>query len=234
MNNKGVIKNLVKLLFVKLPLLFLLVTTLWVLLLKWVPVYCTPLMAIRSIEYRNDKNYRTYKTWQPIENVSPNMVMAVMAAEDNRFLEHHGFDFVELEKAIKEKRSGKRVRGASTITQQTAKNVFLWPGKSLFRKALEAYFSILIEIFWGKERIMEVYLNVAEMGKGIYGAEAAAERIFQTRASKLTPYHASLIAASLPNPIERRAERPTAYHRKRAGDIRILMKKIQVPEWLKR
>ncbi len=234
MNHKGVLKKLIKLIFVKLPLLFLLVTTIWVLLLKWIPVYYTPLMAIRSFEYREDKGYHTYRTWMPIENISPYMGMAVMAAEDNRFLEHHGFDFIELKKAIKEKRSGKRVRGASTITQQTAKNVFLWPGKSLFRKALEAYFAILIEIFWGKERIMEVYLNVAEMGKGIYGAEAAAERLFQTRASKLTANQASLIAASLPNPIKRRAERPTAYHRKRAGDIRIIMKNIPSPEWLKR
>ena len=224
-------KNLTKLIFIKLPLLFLLVTTLWALLLKWVPVYYTPLMAIRSFEYRGETDFRTYKTWQPIEKISPNMVMAVMAAEDNRFIEHHGFDFVELKKAIKEKRSGKRVRGASTITQQTAKNVFLWPGKSLFRKALEAYFAILIEIIWGKERIMEVYLNVAEMGKGIYGAEAAAERLFQTRASKLTNHQASLIAASLPNPIKRRADRPTQYHRKRASDIRALMKNIPRPEW---
>lgn len=226
------LKNLIKLIFIKLPLLFLIVTTLWVLLLKWVPVYYTPLMAIRSFEYREDSNFHTYKSWQPLEKISPNMAKAVIAAEDNRFLEHHGFDFIELKKAIKEKRSGKRVRGASTITQQTAKNVFLWPGKSLFRKALEAYFSILIELIWGKERIMEVYLNVAEMGKGIYGAEAAAERIFQTRASKLTPYQASLIAASLPNPIKRRAEKPTAYHRKRAADIRVLMKDITRPEWL--
>ncbi|MBR5856851.1 MAG: transglycosylase domain-containing protein, partial [Bacteroidales bacterium] len=109
----------------------------------------------------------------------------------------------------------------------------LWPGKSLFRKALEAYFSILIEIFWGKERIMEVYLNVAEMGKGIYGAEAAAERLFQTRASKLTTYQSSLIAASLPNPISRQSNNPTKYHKKRAGDIRVLMRNIPKPEWLK-
>ena len=123
------LKNLIKLIFIKLPLLFLIVTTLWVLLLKWVPVYYTPLMAIRSFEYREDSNFHTYKSWQPLEKISPNMAKAVIAAEDNRFLEHHGFDFIELKKAIKEKRSGKRVRGASTITQQTAKNVFLWPGK---------------------------------------------------------------------------------------------------------
>ncbi|MBE6230485.1 MAG: monofunctional biosynthetic peptidoglycan transglycosylase, partial [Bacteroidales bacterium] len=144
------------------------------------------------------------------------------------------FDFVELKKALKEKKSGKRVRGASTISQQTAKNVFLWPGKSLLRKGLEAYFTLLIELVWGKERIMEVYLNVAEMGKGIYGAEAAAERLFQTRASKLGKYQSSLIAASLPNPIKRRADLPTSYHKKRASDIRRLMNNLQTPEWLKR
>jgi len=234
MKHREVLKNISRLVFVKIPLAFVGVTFLWVLLLKWIPVYYTPLMAIRSVEYRNDEKFHTYKRWQPLEKISSNMVMAVMAGEDNRFADHHGFDWVELKKAIKEKKSGKRVRGASTISQQTAKNVFLWPGKSLFRKALEAYFTLLIELVWGKERIMEVYLNVAEMGKGIYGAEAAAERIFQTRASKLTVHQSSLIAASLPNPITRRAEKPTKYHRKRAADIRRLMNNLERPEWLMR
>lgn len=234
MKHSGKAKNILRLLLVKIPLAFVAITFLWVLLLKWVPVHYTPLMAIRSIEYRSDDKFHTYKSWQPLENISPSLAMAVMAGEDNRFLEHHGFDFVELKKALKEKKSGKRVRGASTISQQTAKNVFLWPGKSLFRKGLEAYFTLLIELVWGKERIMEVYLNVAEMGKGIYGAEAAAERLFQTRASKLGKYQSSLIAASLPNPIKRRADLPTSYHKKRASDIRRLMNNLQTPEWLKR
>ena len=234
MKHRGVFKNVARLIFIKIPLAFLTVTILWVLVLKWVPVYYTPLMAIRSIEYRDDEKFHTYKRWQPLSSISDNLAMAVIAGEDNRFTDHHGFDFVELKKALKERRSGKRIRGASTISQQTSKNVFLWPGKSLFRKALEAYFTLLIETIWGKERILEVYLNVAEMGKGIYGAEAAAERLFQTRASKLTPYQSSLIAASLPNPISRRANTPTAYHRKRAADIRVIMKNLERPVWLER
>ncbi len=225
-------KKILKTIFVKIPLYFFAITFVWVLLLKWIPVYYTPLMLIRSIEYRNDKTFRTYKTWRKLSEISPNMVMAVMAGEDNLFAEHHGFDWKEIKKAIKEKESGKRTRGASTISQQTAKNVFLYPGKSWFRKGLEAYFTCLIELVWGKERIMAVYLNVVEMGKGIYGAEAAAERLFQTRASKLTKRESALIAATLPNPIKRRADKPTPYIRKRAADIERIMKSLPRPQWL--
>ena len=216
----------------KLPVAFFAFTLLWVVILKWVPVYFTPLMAIRAVEHRNDSNFHTYKTWQPLSRISSHMVMAVMAGEDNRFMEHHGIDWIELKKAVKDKKRGKRQRGASTISQQTAKNVFLWPGKSMARKLLEAYFTGLIEIVWGKERIMEVYLNVAEMGYGIYGAEAAAGRLFQTRASKLSSRQASLIAACLPNPISRKADKPSAYINKRAGDIRVIMRSLPEPEWL--
>lgn len=191
-------------------------------------------MLIRSIEYRNDSSFKTYKTWRKLSDISPNMAMAVMAGEDNLFLEHHGFDWKEIKKAIKERKSGKRIRGASTISQQTAKNVFLFPGKSWLRKGLEAYFTCLIELVWGKERIMAVYLNVAEMGKGIYGAEAAAERLFQTRASKLTKRQSALIAATLPNPIKRKADKPTAYIRKRGTDIEKIMRDLPRPEWLKK
>ncbi len=225
-------KKILKLLFVKIPLLFILITLLWVVLLKWVPVYFTPLMAIRSIEYRNDKDFHTYKRWRSLSEISPNMTMAVMAGEDNRFLEHNGFDWVEIKKAIKERKGGKRFRGASTISQQTAKNVFLYPGKSWFRKGLEAYFTCLIELIWGKKRIMEVYLNVAEMGKGIYGAEAAAEHLFQTRASKLTRRQSALIAASLPNPLKRKANRPTQYIKRRSSDIERIMRALPSPEWI--
>ena len=170
----GFKKWIAKLLLIKVPLAFIAVTVLWVFMLKWIPVWVTPLMVSRSIEYRNDDGFRTQKKWRSYEKISPEMAKSVIASEDNLFVEHNGFDWKEMKKAIKEhKEKGKRLRGASTISQQTAKNVFLFPSRSFVRKVFEAYFTLLIEWIWGKERILEVYLNVAEMGKGIYGAEAA-------------------------------------------------------------
>ena len=157
----------------------------------------------------------------------------MIASEDNLFAEHNGFDWKEMRKAIDEhKDKGKKLRGASTISQQTAKNVFLFPSKTFVRKAFEAYFTVLIELIWGKERILEVYLNVAEMGKGIYGAEAAAQELFNKKASDLTRRESSLLAACLPNPIQRHAENPSVYVSKRAGQIRTLIPKIAYPEWI--
>lgn len=202
-----------------IPLWFIGITVSWVVLLKWVPVYYTPLMAVRSWEFRNDSTFHTYKTWEPVEKISKNLSRAVVASEDARFYTHNGFDWIEIEKAVKDHKKGKKLRGASTISQQTAKNVFLLPGRSWVRKGLEAYFTFLIEKIWGKERILEVYLNVAEMGKGIYGAEAAAERLFNTRASKLSSRQSALIAACLPNPLQRKANKPTPYLLKRAQEI---------------
>ena len=215
-----------------IPLWFIGITVSWVVLLKWIPVYYTPLMAVRSWEFRNDSTYHTYKTWKPLEKISTNMAKAVVASEDARFYTHNGFDWIEIEKAVKEHQRGKRLRGASTISQQTAKNVFLFPGRSWVRKGFEAYFTVLIEWIWGKERILEVYLNVAEMGKGIYGAEAAAQEFFGKSASELTRREASLITACLPNPIERHADKPSQYVSKRAGQIRSLIPKIAYPEWI--
>lgn len=229
----GLKKWLAKLLLIKLPLAFIAFTVAWVLMLKWVPVWVTPLMVSRSIEYRNDEDFHTHKKWRRYEKISPEMAKAVIASEDNLFAEHHGFDWKEMKKAIKEHREkGKKLRGASTISQQTAKNVFLWPNRSFVRKAFEAYFTVLIEWIWGKERILEVYLNVAEMGKGIYGAEAAAQEFFDKSASELTRREASLITACLPNPIERHADKPSQYVSKRAGQIRNLIPKIAYPEWI--
>lgn len=230
---EGMKKWLAKLLLIKLPLAFIAVTVLWVLMLKWVPVWVTPLMISRSIEYRSDEDFRTHKKWRRYEKISPEMAKAVIASEDNLFAEHNGFDWKEMRKAIEDhKKKGKKLRGASTISQQTAKNVFLWPGRSFVRKAFEAYFTVLIEWIWGKERILEVYLNVAEMGKGIYGAEAAAQEFFGKSASELTRREASLITACLPNPIERHADKPSQYVSKRAGQIRSLIPKIAYPEWI--
>jgi monofunctional biosynthetic peptidoglycan transglycosylase len=230
----GFKKWLAKLLLIKVPLAFIAVTVLWVLVLKWVPVLMTPLMISRSIEYRSDDSFRTHKKWRSYEKISPEMAKAVIASEDNLFAEHNGFDWKEMKKAIDEHRSkGKKLRGASTISQQTAKNVFLFPSRSIIRKAFEAYFTVLIEWIWGKERILEVYLNVAEMGKGIYGAEAAAQELFGKKASELTRYEASLITACLPNPLERHADKPSKYVSSRAAQIRTLIPKIAYPEWIK-
>ena len=221
-----------RLVFVKLPLAFFAVTFLWALVLKWCPVYFTPLMVQRSIEYRHDKNFHTRKTWVPYERISPEMARAVIASEDNLFDKHNGFDWKAIRQAQKEYESGRRRRGGSTISQQTAKNVFLLLHKSMVRKGFEAYFTVLIEFLWDKERIMEVYLNVAEMGKGVYGVEAAAETHFGTSAAKLTRRQACLIAACLPNPIKRDAGNPSSYISKRAGDIAALEPKIAYPDWV--
>lgn len=229
----GLKKWLLKLLLIKLPLAFIAVTFSWVLILKWMPVMVTPLMISRSVEYRDDDSFRTHKKWRSYDNISPEMAKAVIASEDNLFTEHNGFDWKEMKKAIEEHRDkGKKLRGASTISQQTAKNVFLFPSRSFIRKAFEAYFTVLIEWIWGKERILEVYLNVAEMGKGIYGAEAAAKAFFGKSASELTRHEASLITACLPNPLERHADKPSQYVSKRAGQIRSLIPKIAYPEWI--
>ena len=144
-----------------------------VVLYRWLPVPVTPLMIIRCVQQvQNGESLRLRHHWVPLEEMSIYMPVAVMASEDQRFMEHHGFDYEAIEKALEENRKGKRQRGASTITQQTAKNVFLWPDHSWVRKGLEAYFTFLIEVFWSKQRIMEVYLNSIEMGDGIYGAES--------------------------------------------------------------
>lgn len=229
----GLKRWLARLLLIKIPLAFVAVTVLWVFILKWVPVWVTPLMISRSIEYRHDETFRTHKDWCGYDDISPEIAKAVIASEDNLFCEHNGFDWKEMKKAIDDHRNkGKKLRGASTISQQTAKNVFLLPSKSFIRKAFEAYFTILIELIWGKERILEVYLNVAEMGKGIYGAEAAANIYFDKSASELTRYQASLITACLPNPIERHADKPSKYVSSRASQIRSLIPKLAYPEWI--
>lgn len=232
-NEEGLKKWLAKLLLIKLPLAFIAVTVLWVLILRWVPVWVTPLMVSRSIEYRSDEDFHTHKKWRSYDMISPELAKAVIASEDNLFAEHNGFDWKEMKKAIEDHRKkGKKLRGASTISQQTAKNVFLFPSRSFIRKGFEAYFTVLIEWIWGKERILEVYLNVAEMGKGVYGAEAAAQEFFGKSAAELNRREASLITACLPNPIDRHADKPSQYVNKRAGQIRNLIPKIAYPEWI--
>ena len=210
-------------------LLFFGGTILIVLIYKWCPVYFTPLMAIRCAQQAGrGEQIRLKHHWVPLDSMSIYMPVAVMAREDQRFLDHNGFDFVEINKTLEERRSGKRFRGGSTISQQTAKNVFLWPGASWVRKGLEAWFTVLIELLWGKERIMEVYLNSIEMGDGIYGAEAVAQQHFGRRAITLTRPNCALIAATLPNPLKYSSKSPSAYMYKRQTAIMAQMRHIDV------
>lgn len=199
-------------------------TLLSVIVYRFMPVYVTPLMVIRSVQQMISGDKPTWKhTWVSFDKISPYLPTAVIASEDNRFAEHNGFDFVEIQKAIKENEKRKRKRGASTISQQTAKNVFLWPQSSWVRKGLEVYFTFLIEQFWSKERIMEVYLNSIEMGNGIYGAQATAKNNFNTTAAKLSKAQCALIAATLPNPIRFNSAKPSSYVLKRQQQIMRLM-----------
>lgn len=195
--------------FAKIAMWFIIVSIGLVLLFKWVPVPITPLMVIRYFEKDSPKILK--HDWEPIENISKNLQLAVICSEDQNFLKHNGFDIKAIEKAYENNKKGKRIKGGSTISQQTAKNVFLWPQRSWFRKGLETYFTFLIELFWSKERIMEVYLNTIEMGNGIYGAEAAAQHWFKKPASKLSKVEASAIAAILPNPRKYKANPVTNY-----------------------
>ena len=191
---------------------------------RFVPVYVTPLMIIRSVQQLTSGEKVICKhTWVPFNKISPSLPMAVIASEDNRFASHNGFDMIEIKKAMKENETRKRKRGASTISQQTAKNVFLWPQSSWVRKGLEVYFTFLIELFWSKERIMEVYLNSIEMGNGIYGAQATAKVKFGTTAAQLTRGQCALIAATLPNPIRFNSAKPSSYILKRQNQILRLM-----------
>lgn len=209
-------------------LFFIISTVLAVIILRFVPVYITPLMLIRSVQQMIQGETPVLKhQWVPSDKISPNLAIAVIASEDNRFADHNGFDFVEIQKAVKENETRKRKRGASTISQQTAKNVFLWPQSSWLRKGLEVYFTTLIEVCWSKERIMEVYLNSIEMGKGIYGAEATAKNKFGTTAKKLTKEQCALIAATLPNPIKFDSAHPSSYILKRQKKILKLMTYIK-------
>jgi monofunctional biosynthetic peptidoglycan transglycosylase len=200
----------------KAALWFFITSVFSVILFRWVPIPFTPLMVLRSIEYKLDgKDVKLHKQWKPLEELSPHLQLAVVCTEDQNFLWHHGIDFGALEKALDNSDGRARRRGASTISQQVAKNVFLWNGRNYVRKGLEVYFTGLIELFWSKQRIMEVYLNVAEMGTGIYGAEAAAQAYFKRPAAKLTKEQAATLASILPNPRRYSATRPGPYIQRR-------------------
>ena len=191
-----------------------------VLLFKFVPVPFTPLMGIRAMEHKKEGREMTCShEWVPIDEISLNLQKAVIASEDGRFLDHWGFDFEAMQKAFKSNQKGRKIKGGSTISQQTAKNVFLWQGRSYVRKGLEAYYTVLIELVWGKKRIMEVYLNSIEMGDGVYGAYAATEHWYRRDASSLTMQQAAGIAAILPNPRKYKASNSSSYINRRKAKI---------------
>lgn len=196
-------------LLAKVLLGFAVLSTLLVLLLRWVPLPASGVMMEKALSAPDD--FKLHYQWVPDERISPHMALAVVAAEDQRFYDHFGFDFGAMADALSDYREGDRLRGASTISQQTAKNVFLWSGRSFVRKGLEAYFTVLIELLWPKARILEAYLNIAEFGRGVFGVESAARLYFGKPAAALAPSEAALLAAVLPNPLRLRVDRPSAY-----------------------
>ncbi|MBL0103401.1 MAG: monofunctional biosynthetic peptidoglycan transglycosylase [Bacteroidetes bacterium] len=218
----------------KSVLWFLGLSILSVIIFRFVPIPVTPLMLIRCIEQKADgKSMQLSKDWVSLNEISPAMPMAAIAAEDQNFEEHFGFDMKAIQKAEKynAKHKGKRLKGASTISQQTAKNVFLWPNRSWIRKGFEVYFTFLIEIFWSKRRIMEVYLNVIEMGDGIYGIEAASRHYFHKSASKLSVRESALIAAIFPNPRKWNPVYPDARVSRKAGRITHFMSRLKLEDF---
>jgi monofunctional biosynthetic peptidoglycan transglycosylase len=220
--------------FRKLMLYFFIGSVALTIIYRFVPPPFTYLMIQRLVEQKMDgEGLKLRKDWVSIGEMSPYLVRAVIASEDQHFNEHWGFDIEALQKAYQHNQKSKKVKGGSTISQQVAKNVFLWPGRSYFRKGLEAYFTILIEITWSKKRIMEIYLNEIEMGDGIYGAEAAAKKYFRKPAKDLSKRESALIAAVLPNPIRWTPVHPNAYIQRRQYRILRAMRYVGKPEYLK-
>lgn len=213
---------------------FFVISILSVIIFRWVPIPFTPLMLIRCVEQKGDgKEIKLRKHWVSLDKISERLPEAVIASEDQRFEDHYGFDLEAIEKAQKynERMKGKKVRGASTISQQTAKNVFLTQSRTYLRKGFEVYFTFLIELFWSKERIMEVYLNVIEMGDGIYGAEAASQAYFNKPAAQLSNKETALIAACLPNPIKFNPSKPSAYIQRKSVWIMKAMKRLDYKDF---
>ena len=200
----------------------------YVVFLKYTPIYFTPLMILRSCQSILDgKIPRNNKKWVSLEEISPNLTIACIASEDNLFTQHNGFSKQAIKQALIERLEGKRIRGGSTISQQTAKNVFTFCSRTWLRKGLETYYTFLIELIWGKERIMEVYLNIIELGDGIYGAEAASQHYWGIPAKKLSKEQSALMAAALPNPLYYNITHPGPYMQKRQKQILNLMPKMR-------
>lgn len=213
------IRRLLKILALCMALC-LLGSALGVLLLRWIPVPTTALMVARRFEaWRSDKGRPQVHSWVPLEEIAPSLGLAVLAAEDQNFAEHFGFDWQAIEKALAHNEKSRRKRGASTVTQQTAKNLFLWEGRTWIRKGFEVWFTFLLELEWSKRRILEVYLNSVEFGDGVFGAEAAARTFFRKPAKRLSPQESALLAAVLPSPRKFRADAPSDYVRGRQAWI---------------
>ena len=205
-----------------------------VLLLRFVPVGYSGFMLQRQLSawFAGEHDFRLRQRWVPLAQVSRELPIALVAAEDQKFPLHHGFDVQAIRDAIEDAEDGERLRGASTISQQTAKNLFLWNGRSFVRKGLEAYFTVLIELCWPKQRILEVYLNVAEFGDGIYGAAAASDAYFRKTPGALTARESALLAAVLPNPRRLRVDKPSAYVQRRAAWIERQTRQLGGPAYL--
>ncbi len=210
----------------RLFLILFLAQLIYIILLKWVPPPLTLTMAGNWFSLIGT-GAGFHKAWAAYDEISPSAKLAAMAGEDQLFPDHNGFDFKSIEKAWKHNRKSKKIRGASTISQQTARNVFLWQGRSWFRKGLEVYFTFMIEHIWGKKRILEIYLNVAQMGNGIFGIEAAAENYYHKPAKNLSRYEAAMIIATLPNPLRYKVKPPTRYTLIRQGWILRQMNNLQ-------
>jgi monofunctional biosynthetic peptidoglycan transglycosylase len=212
----------------------LLLTVLLVLALRWVHPWTSAFMLEASYAARSEAApYRTHYEWRDLEQISPQAAIAVIASEDQLFPFHWGFDFESIRKAIRAHERGAPLRGASTISQQVAKNLFLWSGQSFLRKALEAWFTVLIEQLWPKERILEIYLNIAEFGRGIYGVEAASRAFYREPAAKLGARQAARLAAVLPSPRRLRVDAPSAYLESRTETILVQMRALGGPAYLK-
>jgi monofunctional glycosyltransferase len=230
-NSKGILRGgWLKLIFRILKLAFIIFvggSIFFVILFRFVNPPVTFLMIERGFEQKAaGKPWKIDKQWKNFDDIGNPIKVAAVAAEDQTFLENHGFDFNAMERAYKKNEHSKKLIGGSTITQQTAKNVFLWPGRSFIRKGFEAWFTMLIEVFWGKKRIMEVYLNVIEMGDGIYGVDAASQAYFHEPASALNNYQAAAIASIWPNPLKWSATDPSDFVRHRQYLIRRNMRRL--------
>ncbi len=225
----------IKLLFVKLVLSLFLLSIAWVTLYKWVAPPVTLHMMLRRAEggKAGKENPEIRYRYVSLEEMSEQLPLAVVTSEDQLFLQHNGFDFEAIWDAFKRNQDSKKIRGGSTISQQVAKNVFLWHGRSYLRKAVEAYFTALIELIWGKQRILEVYLNIAEMGDGVFGVEAASQKYFHTSAKNVGRKQAALLAAVLPNPIRYKASNPSNYVLTRRGRIARAMGRLGGVNYIK-
>ncbi|MFM6948185.1 MAG: monofunctional biosynthetic peptidoglycan transglycosylase [Aquirufa sp.] len=213
--------------FLKIVFYLWIASVVAILLLKFIPVYFTPTMIVRKIDaLKNGENSKIYSEWTPYHEIDKNCALAVIASEDQRFPTHNGFDFEALQGALKNNLRGKKIKGASTISQQVAKNVFLWQDRSYIRKGLEVYFTFMIELIWGKERILEVYLNVAETGKMTFGVEAACRRYYNHSSLEVSKSEAARIAAVLPNPIRFSIENPSNYVLRRTSNIQRQMRML--------